>query len=202
MPSTVSRLGLGVRRKIVLLGLILLARPGVAQPMSLPADTQVTLLLKVLTYDRRFEAKVGSAVVVGVVYIEGDPESKNAAQAVGTTLNQFKGKTVKKVPLKFEMVDFTNGTDVLKMIKAKGVNVLYVTPGNSKNLEELLRISQANGITTATGVPEYVKKGVALGFGLRQDTKPQIYINLTSCKSEGSEFDASLLQIATIEGKK
>jgi len=38
---------------------------------------------------------------------------------------------------------------------------------------------------------------VAVGIGVRQD-KPQILINLASARSEGSEFDASLLRIATV----
>jgi autotransporter adhesin len=81
--------------------------------------------------------------------------------------------------------------------KANHMNVLYIAPGNAQNLDALLKVSQANQIITTTGVPTYVDQGVAVGIGIRQD-KPQILINLGGSKREGSEFDASLLRIASV----
>jgi hypothetical protein len=46
-----------------------------------------------------------------------------------------------------------------------------------------------------------VRRGVAVGIGLDQD-KPQILINLASARAQGSDFDASLLRIATVLGQK
>jgi hypothetical protein len=125
------------------------------------------------------------------------------AEDVGQTFFGFKGKTVKKVPVTYEMVEYKGPAELEKTVKAKKLNVLFITPGNDKNLADILKISQAGGITTVTGTPEYVKKtpGVAIGVGFRQDNKPQIHINLPSSRSEGSEFDASLLQIADVHGK-
>jgi len=79
-----------------------------------------------------------------------------------------------------------------------GVNVFYIAPGNADTLQQLLRMSHTRGITTATGVPEYVQRGVAIGIGIKPDKKPDILINLLNSRQEGSEFDASLLRIATI----
>ena len=61
----------------------------------------------------------------------------------------------------------------------------------------ITRVSQARQVTTTTGIPDFVRQGVAVGIGQRRG-KPQIYINLEASKSEGSEFDASLLRIATV----
>ncbi|PYP39871.1 MAG: hypothetical protein DMD43_09830 [Gemmatimonadetes bacterium] len=82
------------------------------------------------------------------------------------------------------------------MVRSHGVSLLYLTSGLS-DLDELIRFSQASRITSATGVRSYVEKGVAVGIGVRQD-KPEILINLPASRSEGSEFDASLLRIATV----
>jgi len=46
-------------------------------------------------------------------------------------------------------------------------------------------------------VPEAVKRAVSVGVGMAQD-KTQVLINLASARSEGSEFDANLLRIATV----
>jgi hypothetical protein len=203
MRNTTSERARLARRWLVL-GLLLLPLRGIAQ--STPqtgAALQVPVILKVLTYDRHFESKAGAAVVVGIVYVAGDQASRNAAEDVGTTFFGFKGKTVKKVPVTYAMVEYKGPADLERAIKAQKLNVLYITPGNDKNLTDILKISQAMGVTTVTGTPEYVKKtpGVSIGVGFRQDNKPQIHINLPSSKSEGSEFDASLLQIADVHGK-
>jgi hypothetical protein len=83
-------------------------------------------------------------------------------------------------------------------VRNGSVNVFYIAPGNADSLRELLRMSHTQGITTATGVPEYVQRGVAIGIGIKADKKPDILINLPSSRQEGSEFDASLLRIATV----
>jgi YfiR/HmsC-like len=191
-------------RRFLVLVFLLIPLRGIAQsaPQSGGAALQVPVLLKVLTYDRHFEAKAGLGVVVGIVYVAGDQLSLKAAEDVGSTFFGFKGKTLKKVPVSYEMIEYKGAADLEKTIKAKHVNVLYITPGNDKNLVDLVKVSQANSITTVTGTAEYVKSGgIAIGVGLRQDNKPQIHINLHAAKAEGSEFDASLLQIAEVHGK-
>ena len=187
-------------RRLLLPLLLLLPLPSVAQTMTVDADRQVQILLKVLTYDRQFETKSKPRLKVGIVYVASDPASVKAADEIGTTLKKYEDKTVKKIPITFVMVEYTTPAAVEQKVKAEGVSLLYVAPGNTKNLSELVRISQLHKVTSATGVREYVDKGVAVGVGFERD-KPRIYINLASCKSEGSEFDASLLQIAERIGK-
>lgn len=179
---------------LVLLGLSAFAR---AEKMSLTAERQVPLLLKILTYDRQFEAKAGSDVVIGIVYSSGDPDSGPAMESLSSTLDGFSGKTVKKLPIKYWQIPFSSPDRLEAIVKEKGVNVIYVCPGNDKNLAAIVKLSQRGRITTLTGVPEYVRKGIAVGVGERSG-KPQIFINLEASKAEGSDFDASLLRIAEV----
>ncbi len=190
-------------RRLALLGavvaaaLALVAGPAGAEAMTVPADLQLTLIFKILTYDRQLEAKAGADLVVGIVHDPTDKDSAAAADEVQSALYKFAGKTVKKLPIKYFLIEYTKAADLESFIKAKGINMLYVTPGVTKALPDIIRIAQARKITTATGVSDYVRKGVAVGVTVRQD-KPQIMINLPASKSEGSEFDASLLRIATV----
>jgi uncharacterized protein (UPF0216 family) len=180
--------------------LLLLPLPSVGQTMTVEADVQVKILLKVLTYDRQFESKAAPLLKIGIVYVESDATSVKAADDIGTTLNKYKDKPIKKIPFSYVMVKYTTSGEVEQKLKAEGINLLYVAPGNTKNLADLVRISQAHKVTTMTGIREYVvrDKGLALGVAFERD-KPRIYINLPSSKSEGSEFDASLLQIAEVQ---
>jgi len=168
-----------------------------AEAMAVPAERQVTIIFKVLTYDRQLEARAGAELVVGIVHDPTDKDSATAADEIQTTLFKFAGKTVRSLPIKYFLIEYSKPADAEAFIKAKNINMLYVTPGLSKNLPEILKIAQTHHIPTVTGVPEYVRRGVSLGIGLRQD-QPQILINLASSRAEGIEFDASLLRIATI----
>lgn len=173
------------------------ARAAAAEPMPLTPDLQVPLILKILTYDRHFETKAGRDLAIGIVYAPGDPASVKAANDIADTLYRFAGKTVKRLAIRYFLIDFTTSEKLESSIAQKGISVLYVAPGNVKNLAGVMQVSQARGVTTATGVPDYVRRGVAVGIGVADD-RPQILINLSSTKSEGSEFDASLLRIATV----
>lgn len=184
----------------LVLGLLLLLRPGVAtaaEPMPLRADLQVPLILKVLTYDRHLETKAGQEVGIGVVYTPEEPDSVAAANQIFETLFRFADKTVKRLPIKRYLLEYSSADRLERSITQRGISVLYVAPGNASNLEVITRVSQARSVTTTTGVPEYVRRGVAVGIAL-SDERPQILINLASARSEGSEFDASLLRFATV----
>lgn len=169
-----------------------------AEAMPFPADVQITLLLKILTYDRSFQYKAKSGVTIGVVYVSGDPESVKAKDAILKTLQLVSDRTIKNQPIRHVALEFTTAAALEKAVRANHVNVFYIAPGNTDSLAALMKLSRTYAITTATGVPEYVQRGVAIGIGIRPDKKPEILINLPSSRSEGSEFDASLLRIATV----
>ena len=168
------------------------------EPMSFPPDVQITLLLKILTYDRSFAVKAKSQVMIGVVYVAGDAESVKAKDDILKTLQLVADRTIKGVPIKAVALEYKDPKSLAETVRSQGINVFYIAPGNANTLTELLRMSHTRGITTATGVPEYVQRGVAIGIGKKADQKPDILINLPSSRQEGSEFDASLLRIANI----
>ena len=168
------------------------------EPMSFPPDVQITLLLKILTYDRSFAVKAKSQVMIGVVYVAGDAESVKAKDDILKTLQLVADRTIKGVPIKAVPLEYKDPKSLAETVRSQGINVFYIAPGNANTLTELLRMSHTRGITTATGVPEYVQRGVAIGIGKKADQKPDILINLSSSRQEGSEFDASLLRIANI----
>jgi YfiR/HmsC-like len=178
--------------------LVLAAPLKAAEAMPVAADVQVALLLKILTYDRSFAYKAKSEVSIGVVYVPSDPESVRARDEVLKTLSQLAGRTIKSLPIRYAAIEYRDPVSLEKAVRANRVNVFYVAPGNSQSLAALMKLSQTYAITTVTGVPEYVSRGIAIGIGARAGNKPDILINLASSRKEGSEFDASLLRIATV----
>jgi hypothetical protein len=106
-------------------------------------------------------------------------------------------KTVKQLPLNYFLVEYSTGANLESAVKSRKISLLYMAPGTSRAVSEVTRVARALGVTTATGVPDYVRRGVSVGIGVRQD-KPEILINLPASRLEGCEFDASLLRIATV----
>jgi hypothetical protein len=173
----------------------------VAEEMALPVAAQVPLLLKILTYDRNLGAKAGSELAIGIVYDPSDRESAKATTELGSALFQYQGKTVKQLPIKYYTIEYTNTSDLERFVKQKGISVLYIAPGNARNLANILQLSQGLRLTTLTGVPDYVRRGAAVGLAQGAD-RPQILVNLQTTRNEGSEFEASFLRLATILGPR
>jgi hypothetical protein len=190
----------GVARGLVVaaVALALAVTPALAaEEMALSPDLQVPIILKILTYDRNLESRAGAELIVGIVYAPTDPQSVKRANEVSDTFYRFAGKTVKRLPVRYLLVEYTTPENLERSVATRGIDVLYVAPGNTQNLAGITKVSQARSLTTTTGVPDYVRRGVCVGVGSAQD-RAQILINLTSCRAEGCEFDASLLRIATV----
>ena len=138
---------------------------GGQEDMVVAADRQVPLLLKILTYDRRLESRVGQHLVIGVVRSPTSSASAKACEDVTNILQSYLGKTVKQIPLDYQWADYSTPEKLLTWAKNKKINVFYVAPGNEKNLAAILKVGQDNGICSMTGVPEFVERVVAVGIG-------------------------------------
>jgi hypothetical protein len=167
--------------------------------MPIPLERQVTLILKTLTYDRQLEAKAKGNLTVGIVYNPADPNSVQVAKDVSEVLAKFATKRVKGLPLNQYLVEYATPGQLDVVVKNRALTVFYVCPG-VKGLPYLLKVAEQFQITTTTGVPGFVKDGVAVGVSLSGE-RPQMLVNRASAKAEGVEFDASLLRIVTRVGE-
>lgn len=188
-----------LRKGIALLLVLLLAAMSDVQDMAVPISTQYPLFLKILSYDRHLEEQAPEEIVIGVVYQDRFRESRSAKDefmGVAQSLpipNEINGIPVRCVPIKIE-----NAEDLAQAMQRQHAHVLYVTPLRAIELSAISSISQAQGATTLTGVPEYVQAGLAVGIDLKKDRKPSILINLAASKAEGAQFSAQLLKLVKV----
>jgi hypothetical protein len=126
---------------------VAVAWPARAEDMPLSAELQVPLFLKILTYDRRFESRFGSELKLGVVYAPLDPQSVKAANDVTDILYKYAGKTVKRLPVSKVLVEFSTPENLERSITTGSVDVLYVAPGNAKNIAAIIKVSRARQVT-------------------------------------------------------
>lgn len=176
-------------------------RPAAAQEMEIPVAIQVPLFLKVLSFDRRHEsarAEGGNgsfslaARGFGVVFQSGNRASVVAKDEVMHALGQAtvaSGMTAVAIDLDAQSIE--------EAIARAGVGVLYVAPLRAADIARIARASRTAGVTTLTGVPEYVRLGLAIGVRL-QGERPKLLINLTASRQEGAELSAELLKLAHV----
>ena len=89
------------------------------------------------------------------------------------------------------------GLSLADVLADRGIDVLYVAPLRSVEIRALSRISREGGALTFTGVPEYLRMGLAVSVGSRRG-RPEILINADAAAAEGVLFSSELLKIATL----
>jgi len=156
--------------------------------------------MKILTYDRALEERAGDIVKIGIL-ITAEDESKKVGKEIEKVIKTFSNKTIRGCGIAYEMIAYKSGEILAATLKSKKISVLYIAPGNKSNIETVIKITRGKKVLTMTGVPKYVKQGIAVGIGI-QDKKPKIHINLSASKKEGAQFSAQLLKLAEIVDKK
>lgn len=182
----------------ILVGLILATgpHPSGAGEQTVPLDLQISIFLKILTYDRALHTKAPSGVRIGIVYCR-QKKSEQIKDELSEILASLSDKTVNELPLTFTNVEFVSGDQLAEFIGSDSVNVLYITPGLGKNISAIAKVCRAQKVLTFAGIPQYVEQGLSVGLELAKD-KARILINLSASKAEGSDFPANLLKLARI----
>ncbi len=193
-----------VRDKISTSVLLLLGLPAIVgwasaevQEMSVPVNLQLRLLSRVLQFDRRFPENLGEEVVLGVLYQSRFRASLDAMSAARSALEEKANRFVGEVPLRVVALDMDEGLSLADALADRGIDVLYVAPLRSVEIRALSRISREGGVLTFTGVPEYLRMGLAVSVGSRRG-RPEILINADAAAAEGVLFSSELLKIATL----
>ena len=68
--------------------------------------------------------------------------------------------------------------------------------GSASRIEEALEYTLSNKILSVTGDPNLMDRGITLGFGIGDDSKPKIVLNPQSAAQEGLEWNPAIFKIA------
>ena len=167
-----------------------------AQSMEVPVETQIPLLLKLLSFDRNFRERAGGELVIAILFQGGNRESVNVKSEVEAAIRKS-ATAVAGLPLRAVLIDLDEEADLVSVLTARTVVVMYVGPLRAIDIRELTRASRRAQVRSFSGVPRYVEQGIALGLGLRGDM-PQIIINLPAAQEEGADYGAQMLKLARV----
>jgi hypothetical protein len=159
--------------------------------MPVPVDVQTDLFLNIGKLDRAFDPSKG--VTIGILYQQGYPESVGVKDAMIAAIK------LRNLPIVCVPLEVGSAQLLRKRLAETDANIIYVAPLRSVDVSEIGQITRQRKIRSATGVPEYVELGIAVGIGLR-NKRPLIIIHLGNARAEGSDFSSQLLSLARIVG--
>ena len=177
------------------------AGPAQAQEMDAPAEVQIPLLYKILTFDRRLgERAPGDDIVIAVVFQGGYRASILARDQAVDAIKRMGASTISGHPVHWVTIRLDDAEALRISLTRVRVDVIYVTPLRGIELALITTAARAGGLTTFTGVPLYVELGLALGVGIARE-RPQILVNLVAARAEGSDFTSQLLRVSKVVEK-
>jgi len=162
-------------KKLLLTGAaVLMCSMANAQLAKAPPEVTAAMLVKVAV----FEMNLSDGRDISI-YVMGAPE-------VAAELRKGIGKDVGKS--KLQRVE--SGVN----LPESRPSILYV--GSASRIEEALEYTRSNKILSVTGDPNLMDRGITLGFGIGDDSKPKIVLNPQSAAQEGLEWNPAIFKIA------
>lgn len=168
---------------------VLALRQAEAARPEVPAALRVAILLKVLAYDRALAANGRDTVRIGVVFENGDRDSRSDRDDVLAAFDASQ----KKVAAKKAEMEAIRLPDVAD--RAAELDVLYACAG--VGIDPLL--AAVNGKRRPLFAPtrEGVEAGAVLGV-IAQDGKPKLLINVNASIEAGMKLDPQILRLAEL----
>jgi hypothetical protein len=149
-----------------------------SQNADTPSSVAAALVMKLAAFEQNL-SNGGNLVI----YVLGAPE-------VAGELEKGIGKSI--------------GSSVLKsVVSGAGLpavkpSILYV--GSSGAAKNAVAYARANKVLSMSGLPDLASKGVTLSFGIDNDGKPAIKLNLTSTIEENVVWNPAIMKVvATVK---
>lgn len=161
-----------------------------AQEMEIPVSLQVSLFLKVISFDRQ-RVQSEPTLVVGVAFQSGFRLSSVTREDAERAFRSMSDRKVKVVAID---LDRDNLDDVMAQHR---VSLLYVAPLRAYSIRSIADAAANAHATTITGVSQYVTQGLSVSARLQSD-RPKLLINLAAARKCGANFAAELLKLAQV----
>lgn len=161
----------------------------------MPPQLQISILLKVLVYDRSLASRARDGLTLGVVF---DPRSESSRVCRDGFSQAFKESARQLAGTAIALVDVPQ--DLLASEAEKGLDIAYVCGGAKTSA--IIEIAKKKMLITFAPDEAAVQQGVAIGL-VPRDGKPKLLINVTASISSGMQLDPQILRLAElVRGEK
>lgn len=167
-----------------------------AEP-EVPIRLQVSLLDRVIPFDRNFSVRVHGKLAVLIAVDKSNEDSSR----VGTQLEaELTGReTLGGYPLTAARVTYAGAATLVESCKRLRAGIVYLTPGVGESMAVLADALRGLRVLTVGGMPEQVAQGLVLGAAVRS-AKPRVLVNLSRARQQEVDFRADFLRMAEVVG--
>jgi hypothetical protein len=160
-----------------------------------PLPLQVKLCAKVVKYDKNFAKRARDRVRVGVLLDESLAESRYAASTLRRELEDT--REIAGLPVAVEVMPYTDARGLRAAVDARGLAVLYLTPGLSERVGAIANALGGADVITVSAVANDVPAGIVLGFDL-VSSQPKLWVNLSSAQRQNVTFEPQALKLMKV----
>lgn len=168
-----------------------------ALPQTIPADAQLPIFFKVLTYDRTLWDDPEPPLRIGLLHRLDSEASRRNLTAMITSLETSAHKTINGVPFEYVTLTWSGTDDLMRQIVVADLDVLYVTEGHRDVLDSVSTSARAHGILTLAGAAGDVGHGLSVGLDL-EDGRPRLVVDLAALAAEGHQLDSRVLRLCKV----
>jgi hypothetical protein len=164
---------------------------------EVPIRLQVSLLDRVIPFDRNFAVRVHGKLSVLIVVDKSNEDSSR----VGTQLEaELTGReTLGSYPLVAARVTYGGAATLVDSCKRLRAGIVYLTPGVGESIAVLADALQGLRVLTVGSLPEQVAQGLILGAAVRS-AKPRVLVNLSRARQQDVDFRADFLRMSEVVG--
>jgi YfiR/HmsC-like len=172
------------------------AQAGAAEP-EVPIRLQVSLLDRVIPFDRNFSVRVYGKLSVLIVVDKSNEDSSRAGTQLEAELTAR--ETLGSYPLVAARVTYGGAATLVDSCKRLRAGVVYLTPGIGESIAALADALRGLRVLTVGSMPEQVAQGLVLGAAVRS-AKPRVLVNLSRARQQDVDFRADFLRMAEVVG--
>lgn len=182
---------------LVALLLPLLLPPSAAVARTIPAESQLPIYFKLLTYDRTLWEAPAPRLRIGLLHRLGDEASRKNLVAMVEALDASSSKTINGASFEFTTIAWKEPADLARQIAQAGIDVLYVTAGHGDVLPAIAASTREEGILSLAGDVSDVGRGLSVGLDPAGDSI-RIEVDLEALAAEGHQLDARVLRLCRV----
>ncbi|HEX2875296.1 MAG TPA: YfiR family protein [Polyangiaceae bacterium] len=167
-----------------------------AEP-EVPIRLQVSLLDRVIPFDRNFSVRVHGKLSVLIVVDKSNEDSSRVGTQLEAELTTR--ETLGGYPLGTARVIYGGAGTLVDSCKRLRAGIVYLTPGVAESVAVLADALRGLRLLTVGSMPEQVTQGLVLGAAVRS-AKPRVLVNLSRAHQQEVDFRADFLRMAEVVG--
>lgn len=171
------------------------SRDARAEEVAVPEGLQAQLVGKMAAYDRAFAARAGERAHLLIFEKPGDADSARTAAHLEAALRAL--PDVGGLPHDETIVTWAGAAALPEAVRGRHAAIVYFTPGFAPDVEAVRAALDGVDVLSVTAVPDYVPRGVVLGFDL-VGGKPKLLVNLSQARTQHVAFQAEVLKMAKV----